>query len=112
MLAGLPAAQVRALFPSPDAFVDRHDAGPRSLSALRRVLVEVRRTGWATEDGEVTPGFASVAAAARDHTGRPVAGLALTFEAPDVDSAGRERLARAALTAAAELTRRVGGRPA
>jgi DNA-binding IclR family transcriptional regulator len=110
ILAGLPAAQVRALFPSPEAFVDRHGAGPRSLSALRRVLVEVRRTGWATEDGEVTPGFASVAAAAFDHTGRPVAGLALTFESPDVDSAARERLARAALAAAAELTRRIGGR--
>ena len=114
ILAGLPAAQVRALFPDPGAFVDRHGAGPRSLSALRRVLVEVRRTGWATEDGEVTPGFASVAAAARDHTGRPVAGLALTFQTPpdtDADRADRERLARAALTAAAELTRRLGGRP-
>jgi len=111
ILAGLPAPQVRALFPDPDAFVDRHDVGPRSLSALRRVLVDVRRTGWATEDGEVTPGFASVAAAARDHTGRPVAGLALTFPAEDVDSAARERLARAALAAAAELTRRLGGRP-
>ena len=109
MLAGLPAAQVRALFPSPDAFVDRHGLGPRSLSALRRVLVDVRRTGWATEDGEVTPGFASVAAAAHDHTGRPVAGLAVTFPAPDADSAARERLARAALAAAAELTRRIGG---
>ncbi len=93
ILAGVPAAQVRALFPAPEAFVDRHGTGPRSLSALRRVLVEVRRTGWATEDGEVTPGFASVAAA-------------------DVDSAGRQRLARAALTAAAELTRRIGGHPA
>jgi DNA-binding IclR family transcriptional regulator len=112
ILAGVPAAQVRALFPAPEAFVDRHGTGPRSLSALRRVLVEVRRTGWATEDGEVTPGFASVAAAAHDHTGRPVAGLALTFAAADVDSAGRERLARAALTAAAELTRRIGGHPA
>jgi DNA-binding IclR family transcriptional regulator len=111
MLAGLPAPQVRALFPSPDAFVDRHGLGPRSLSALRQVLVEVRRTGWATEDGEVTPGFASVAAAAYDHTGRPVAGLAVTFPAPDADSAARERLARAALAAAAELTRRIGGRP-
>jgi DNA-binding IclR family transcriptional regulator len=74
----------------------------------------VRRTGWATEEGEVTPGFASVAAAARDHTGRPVAGLAVTFEArpdTDADRDARERLARAALTAAAELTRRIGGRP-
>ena len=104
MLAGLPAAQVRALFPAPAAFVDRHGLGPRSLSALRRV-------GWAVEDGEVTPGFSSVAAAAYDHTGLPVAGLAVTFETADVDDAAPERLARAALSAAAELTRRVGGHP-
>jgi DNA-binding IclR family transcriptional regulator len=112
VLAGLPAAQVRALFPGPEAFVDRTGVGPRSLSALRRVLVEVRAAGYATEDGEVTPGFASVAAATRDHTGLPVAGLALTFPAEDGDAgrAGRERLARAATVAAAELTRRLGGR--
>src|SRR3954454_11801837 len=64
VLAHLPAAQVRALFPSPDAFIDRTGVGPRSLSGLRRILVEVRALGYATEDGEVTPGFASVAAAA------------------------------------------------
>ncbi|MGZ4650011.1 MAG: IclR family transcriptional regulator [Kineosporiaceae bacterium] len=112
VLADLPAAHVRALFPDPDAFVDRHGIGPRSLSALRRVLVEVRRAGYATEDGEVTPGFASVAAAAHDHTGHPVAGLAVTFPAMDVDDAGRVRLARAATGAAAELTRRIRGRHA
>src|SRR6476661_9115755 len=43
MLAALPKAQLRALFPGPDAFVSRHDIGPRSISALRRVLAEVRR---------------------------------------------------------------------
>jgi DNA-binding IclR family transcriptional regulator len=111
LLADLPAAQVRALFPDPGAFVDRHGVGPRSLSALRRVLVEVRRAGYATEDGEVTPGFASVAAAAHDHTGHPVAGLAVTFPAADADGPERERLTRAATAAAAELTRRIGGHP-
>jgi DNA-binding IclR family transcriptional regulator len=111
LLADLPAVQVRALFPEAAAFVDRHGIGPRSLSALRRILVEVRRTGYASEDGEITPGFASVAAAAHDHTGHPVAGLAVTFPAADVDAAQRERLARAAMSAAAELTRRIGGHP-
>jgi DNA-binding IclR family transcriptional regulator len=111
VLADLPAAQVRALFPGAEAFVDRHGVGPRSLSALRRVLVEVRRAGYATEDGEVTPGFASVASAAHDHTGHPVAGLAVTFPAADVDGSGRERWARATIAAAAELTRRIGGHP-
>ncbi len=79
ILAALPAVQVRALFPGPDAFVTRHEAGPRSMSALRRVLADVRRTGYAIEDGEVTPGFASVAVAVLDHARHPVAGVAVTF---------------------------------
>src|SRR3954453_19738563 len=109
ILAALPAAQVRALFPTPEAFVDRTGVGPRSLTGLRQVLTGVRRQGYAGEDGEVTPGFASVAAAAHDHTGRPVAGLAVTFAAQDVDPADRSRLARPVALAAAELTRRLGG---
>ncbi|MGH3352501.1 MAG: IclR family transcriptional regulator, partial [Nocardioides sp.] len=36
MLAALPATQVRALYPDADAFAS--GAGPRSLSALRRLL--------------------------------------------------------------------------
>ena len=109
MLAGLPTAQVRALFPDTAAFVDRHGVGPASLTALRRLLGDVRRQGYASEDGEVTPGFASVAAAAHDHTGRPVAGVAVTFVADEVDEHGREALARMVSAAATELTRRVGG---
>ena len=62
ILAALPAAQVRALYPDRSAFVDRHGTGPPRLSALRTLLSETRQRGYATEDGEVTPGFASVAA--------------------------------------------------
>jgi DNA-binding IclR family transcriptional regulator len=109
VLADLPEAQVRALFPDAEAFVDRHGSGPRTLPALRRVLAEVRRTGHAGEDGEVTPGLASVGAAVHDHTGRPVAGAAVTFEAGDVDAVARAALARQVRTAAAELTRRIRG---
>ncbi len=111
VLAHLPAAQVRALFPDAEAFVERHGTGPASLSALRRILVDVRRRGHATEDGEVTPGFASVAAAVFDHTGRPVAGVAVTVAADDVPAEAREGLVPPVLRAAAELTRRLGGRP-
>src|SRR5690242_4392810 len=53
ILAALPAAQVRALYPDSAAFVDRHGAGPRSLSSLRSVLTETRQRGFATEAGEV-----------------------------------------------------------
>lgn len=110
VLAGLPAAQVRALFPDAAAFVDRHGTGPTSLSALRRLLGEVRQAGYANEDGEVTPGLASVAVAVHDHTARPVAGVAVTFDANGLDSAARVRLARRVGVAATELTRRIGGR--
>ena len=79
MLAHLPAPQVRALFPGQDTFVDRTGRGPRSLPGLRRTLAAERRRGWAVEDGHVTPGFASVAAAAFDHGGRPVAAVGVTF---------------------------------
>ena len=110
VLAELPVAQVRALFPDASAFVQRHEQGPRSLSALRRLLATVRADGYASEDGEVTPGFASVAAPVRDHTGRPIAGTAVTFPSEQLDAAARAELARLVTRAAAELTRRIGGR--
>lgn len=112
LLADLPLAQVRALFPDAGAFVDRHGIGPTSPTALRRLLADVRREGHASEDGEVTPGFASVAAPSYDHTGRPVAGVAVTFPASDVSARQRAGMTRAVAAAAAELTRRIGGHPA
>ncbi|MDH2414301.1 IclR family transcriptional regulator [Nocardioides sp. CER19] len=82
ILAALPPSQVRALYPDRTAFVDRHGKGPSSLTALRSVLSETRRRGYADEDGEVTPGFASVAAAVVDHNDQPAAGVAVTFTGP------------------------------
>ena len=38
ILAAMPAAQVRALFPDASAFVTRHDRGPTSLTQLTRLL--------------------------------------------------------------------------
>ena len=112
VLADLPASQVRALFPDAAAFADRHGTGPRSPSALRRLLVDVRRRGYATEHGEVSPGFASVAAAVHDHTGRPVAGVALTYpvDGPGDDVPEVPGLAAGVSAAAAELRRRISGR--
>jgi DNA-binding IclR family transcriptional regulator len=109
MLAALPAAHVRALFPDPSAFVLRHDEGPASLTALRSLLVDVRRRGHAVEEGEVTPGFASVAASVVDRTGHPLAGVAVTFPQAEVGAAARDELAAAVRTAAAALSRRIGG---
>lgn len=109
MLAALPAPQVRALFPDASAFVARHEPGPGSLSALRRLLVDVRQRGHAVEAGEVTPGFASVAAAVLDHGGHPTAAVAVTYPEAEVSSGDRTELARAVGATARTLTRRIGG---
>jgi DNA-binding IclR family transcriptional regulator len=108
MLAALSVAQVRALFPHPDAFVTRHDVGPRSLSALRRLLVETRRRGHAVEEGEVTPGFVSIAAAVLDHARHPVASVATTFPRdvlPDLHGVLVDEVGRTARA----ITSRIGG---
>ncbi len=107
ILAALPAAQVRALYPDKAAFVDRHGLGPTSPSALRALLIETRQRGYAVEEGEVTPGLASVAAAVLDHNGHPLAGVAVTF--PVDDAPATARAADATRRTAALLTRRLGG---
>ncbi|HWJ67113.1 MAG TPA: IclR family transcriptional regulator [Nocardioides sp.] len=110
ILAHLPPNQVRALYPDRTSFVDRTGLGPSSPTALRTVLAETRRRGYAIEDGEVTPGMASVAAAVLDHNGLPVAGVAVTYPVEDGPAADRDRLATAVVDTAAALTRRLHGR--
>lgn len=106
ILAATPPAQVRALFPTRDAFITRTDRGPASLSALRTLLAETRQRGHAEENGEVTPGFASVAQVVLDHNNHPAAAVALTF--PSDAPVDRPRLIAAVAATAAELERRLG----
>jgi DNA-binding IclR family transcriptional regulator len=107
MLAHLPAAQVRALFPG--QFVDRTGRGPRSLTELRRLLAEDVRRGWSIEDGNVTEGFASIAACSFDHTGYPAAAITVTFRRDTRPPAAWPPLATQILATAADLTRRLSG---
>lgn len=112
MLAHLPAAQVRALFPSVASFAARTGRGPRNLPALRRLLSAERARGWAVEDGYVTPDYASVATAVFDHGGRASAAISVTFRH---ECAGQDcgqtwpELAAHVRAAADELTGRIGG---
>jgi DNA-binding IclR family transcriptional regulator len=108
MLGQMPRAQVRALYADPASFVLRNTRGPRSLTALRQLLADARRQGFASEDGEVTPGFASVAVAASDRAGYPAAAVAITFPGAEADAQARERLAARAARTAAEISRRLG----
>jgi DNA-binding IclR family transcriptional regulator len=107
MLARLPRQQVRALFPDAAAFVDRTGSGPTRYRELRTLLETVASDGFATEDGEITEGMASVAVAVPDHAGWPAASIAVTFSSADHPE--RSMLVSAVATAAAELSRRIGG---
>lgn len=110
MLAALPREQVRALYPDAASFADRTGRGPARPGELRELLRRVRADGFATEDGEVTLGLRSVAVAVGDHTGWPIAAIAVTY--PDEPTRDAADLAAVIAPAAAELGRRIGGAPA
>jgi DNA-binding IclR family transcriptional regulator len=93
MLAALPPAQLRVLFPSRRALVQRDGRGPLTVAQLKAILAEVRRDGFASEDGSVTPGFASVAIAVLDHRGYPTAAVALTSPSEELSGAAARNTA-------------------
>lgn len=106
MLAMLPAAQLRALYPDAGAFTSR-DGEAWSYRRLKTVLEAVRRDGVATEHGEVTPELASVGAAVLDSSQWPVAAIALTYREADVTAGQVAEWSREVRAAAAELERRI-----
>lgn len=85
MLAALPREQVRALYPSATAFPDRTGVGPRKPAELREVLRTVRARGYAIEDSEIADGLRSVGAAVLDHSGWPIAAVAVTWANAELD---------------------------
>lgn len=106
MLAALPRAQVRALYPDARSFTDRTGRGPRTPAELRELLRGVRGAGYAEEDGEVTIGFRSVSVAVPDHSGWPIASVALTWA--DAGTPVSASLTDAVSDAARQLARRLG----
>ena len=121
ILAAMPRAQARALFPDRDAFVHRHDGIPVAkhdveageidrYTKLRTVLDAVTTRGFAIEHGSVTPGFSSVAVPVLDHRGWPVAAIAVTFRDEEVREDGYADLADQVRVAAETLSTRIHGR--
>ncbi len=114
ILASLPKSQARALYPNAEAFTARHyvEGAIMKYSALSSHLDQVRHRGYATEHGEVTPGFGSIAAAVTDHSGWPTAAVAVTFLEEKVPVEQWPVLAARVQKAADELSSRLYGRPA
>jgi DNA-binding IclR family transcriptional regulator len=110
MLAALPVAEFRAIYPDSAVLAERTDAGPRTVADLRLLVEAERVAGISVEDGHVTVGIASLAVAARDRVGRPLAAIGVSVPSGQLP----ER--RAVLTAAMEranraLSSRLGGYP-
>lgn len=112
ILAALPKAQVRALFPDRAAFVHRH-ADPDGIdrySRLRSVLDGVLTRGYAVERGSVTAGLSSIGIPVLDHRGWPVAAIAVTFPESAVSEERLGELAGEVRATAQTLTKRIHGR--
>jgi DNA-binding IclR family transcriptional regulator len=109
ILAGLDASQVRATFANNKTFVDRTGLGPKNVRELAALLRDEAKAGFSAENGFITDGFSSIAVAARNHLGIPVAAIALTFRSQDADSRLRNELVGALKSAGTELSKRLGG---
>ena len=109
ILAGLDASQVRATFANNKTFIDRTGLGPKNVRELAALLRDEAKAGFSAENGFITGGFSSIAVAARNHLGIPVAAIALTFRSEDADEALRGELAGALKAAGLELSKRLGG---
>ena len=113
MLALLPRAQVRALYPNREAFADQGEGLARitTPSELSAELVRTRSRGWGQETGEVTEGLETVSVAVLDHRDLPVASVALTFRSQggQVDDEQRERYVLRLRRAADKLSARLYG---
>lgn len=114
MLAAIPTAQFEALYSSASTgstedLALRTQFGPRTVAELRQILEATRLRGWSTEDGDVDPAYASVAAAVIDHNDYPAASIGLTFRRTLVDDAQWNRFGKAVAAAAAALSKRIRG---
>lgn len=111
ILAQLPKAQVRALFPTAESFTSphTHETAITKYSQLRRVLDETLTRGFAIERGSVTEGISSVATPVLDHRGWPVAAIAVTFPNPDIEPSGYAELAAMVREQAEILSSRIYG---
>ncbi|WP_293695103.1 IclR family transcriptional regulator C-terminal domain-containing protein [uncultured Agrococcus sp.] len=105
LLTALPYSQVLANLPTTTEF----EGSVRSRSELRSLLRATADRGYATESGDVDANYGSVAAAAFDAAGYPTAAIGLTFRLAAVESEAWIELGAAVQSAAADLTRRLGG---
>ncbi|MEY4410644.1 MAG: hypothetical protein RLZ69_218 [Actinomycetota bacterium] len=116
MLALLDRAQLRATYPGglDTPLPRRTEQGPANIRELNRLLQLEKEQGFSLETGMITNGYSSVAAAARNHLGLPIAAFAVTFRTDrltsDSTTESHRLIAGLVGSAAADLTRRLGSK--
>jgi DNA-binding IclR family transcriptional regulator len=107
LLAEFSSAQLKATFGAKQ-LVNRTGLGPKSLRELSQLLTVERDQGFAVESGHITMGYASIAAAARNHLRIPIASLALTFREEHTSIELVDALSKLVRNAADELSKKLG----
>jgi DNA-binding IclR family transcriptional regulator len=112
ILAALPKAQARALFPNKAAFVSREDDPDHidRYTRLRAVLDETKTRGFSIERASVTAGLFSIGVPVLDHRSWPVAALAVTFPEASVPEERFAEVAAEVRRTAEVLSSRIHGR--
>ena len=105
LLAWLPEARVREVLPPKGNWAGNTPLSITSTRTLMAALKQVRKQGYATNDGETDSDVWVVAAPVRDHTDAVIAALAIPCLALRVSAAGKRHLAKLVCAAAAELSR-------
>jgi DNA-binding IclR family transcriptional regulator len=111
MLAGLDEAEVRRVIGKRQ--LKRFT--PKTITSLDALLAELRsvaRRGYAVADQEMGPGVITVGAAIRNHTGAVTAALSIAGLPGDARGATLSSLADDARKTAAQISTRLGYRPA
>ena len=109
LLAALPDAEFTRLFAEPEAWpAALTPRGVASLDRLRTELDAVRERGYSIDDGEVREGMICLGAPIRDHSGRVLAGLAVSLIRSEASAPLLERLGARIRSAAEAITRRLG----
>lgn len=85
---------------------------PKTVAELERLIAQDRARGYAISESAYESGISAVAAPVRNHEQRVVAALSIIVARAGLEPKRREELAKHAVAAAAELSRRLSYRKA
>lgn len=109
MLAHLPPAAVRALFPR-GPLPRLTGRGPATPDELMGELARCREQGYSIDDEGIREGVVALAAPIFDASGQPVAGLGVCLNKAVLNDAQIERQRQVVIQAARTLSQRLGAR--